>query len=194
MEDAVKDQNLRMGQNRTCEQDPHDMRRSKNFSGGLDVGLEDLRERVDVFFQFGEAQRPPDVAVRNIGSSQDDIILDRAFEQGGLGVDHEPSTTIDRLKIVVAKDAADRHFQACQDLCERLFSRRRTGVDADLFARGDFKIEMFEDRQDSGVDDRKVFAGHSNAVNVWIRQRNGQGGGGLVPRKREQGIKLFQTG
>jgi hypothetical protein len=31
-------------------------------------------------------------------------------------------------------------------------------------------------------------------VNVWIRQRNGQGGGGLVPRKREQEVKLFQTG
>jgi hypothetical protein len=55
---------------------------------------------------------------------QDDIILDRAFEQGKLGINHEPSTTIDRPKIVVAKDAAGRHFQACQNLCERLFSRR----------------------------------------------------------------------
>ena len=86
-----------------------------------------------------------------------------------LGVDHEPSTTIDRLKIEVAKHAAGRHFQACQDLFERLFSRRRTGVATDLLARGDFKIEMFEDRQDSGVDDREVFAGHANAVNGWIR-------------------------
>ena len=110
-----------------------------------------------------------------------------------LGVDHEPSTTIDRLKIEVAKHAAGRHFQACQDLFERLFSRRRTGVATDLLARGDFKIEMFEDRQDSGVDDREVFAGHANAVNGWIRQRDGQGGGGSVPRKREQNINRIKT-
>jgi hypothetical protein len=31
-------------------------------------------------------------------------------------------------------------------------------------------------------------------VNGWIRQRDGQGGGGLVPREREQKIKLVQTG
>jgi len=37
-----------------------------------------LLERVGVFFERGEAQSPPDVAVRSIGVSQDDIILDRA--------------------------------------------------------------------------------------------------------------------
>ena len=78
--------------------------------------------------------------------------------------------------------------------CERRFGYRRTGVDADLFARDDFNIEMLEGPRDSGVDDREVFAGHANAVNGWIRQRDGQGGGGLVPREREQKIKLVQTG
>ena len=58
-----------------------------------------LRERVDVFFELGEAQGPPDVAVRSIGLSQDDIILDRALKECKLGVDHEPSTTIDCLKV-----------------------------------------------------------------------------------------------
>lgn len=88
-----------MGQDRPCEQDPHVIRRGKKFPESSDVGLEPLWVRVDVFFQLGNAQGLPDVAVRNIGSSQDDIILDRALKQCELGVDHEPSTTIDCLKI-----------------------------------------------------------------------------------------------
>jgi hypothetical protein len=77
--DAVEDKNLWTDQDRTCEQDPRDMRRGKKFLEGSGVGPESLREHVDVFFQLDEAQGPPDVAVRNIGSFQDDIILDRAL-------------------------------------------------------------------------------------------------------------------
>jgi len=99
VDNAVKDQNYRTGQDRPCEQDPHIIRRGKKFPEGSDVGLESLRVRVDVFFQLGEAQGPPDVAVRNIGLSQDDIILGRAPKECVLGVDHEPPTTIDCLKI-----------------------------------------------------------------------------------------------
>ena len=99
MNDAVKEKSSWTGQVRTCEQDPHDMRRGKKFPEGPDVGPESLRERVDAFFQFGETQGPTDVALRDIGSSQDDGFLDRALKECVLGVDHESSTTIDRLKI-----------------------------------------------------------------------------------------------
>ena len=99
MNDAVEDENLWTGQDCTCEQDPCDMRRGKKFPEGSDVRPESLRERVDVFFQLGEAQGPPDVAVKNIGSFQDDSILDRALKECELGVDHESSTTTDRLTI-----------------------------------------------------------------------------------------------
>ena len=51
----------------------------KDFPGGPDVGLESLRERAVV--QLDEAQGLPDVAVKNPGSSQDDIILDRALKE-----------------------------------------------------------------------------------------------------------------
>lgn len=64
------------------------------FPGGSDVCLEALRERVDVFFQPGEAQGPSDIAVRNRGSPQDDIIRERTFKECELGIDREPSTTI----------------------------------------------------------------------------------------------------
>ena len=59
---------------------PHDMSRGKDCPGGSDVGLDSLRERV-VVLQLGEAQGPPDVAVKNTGSPQDDIILDRALKE-----------------------------------------------------------------------------------------------------------------
>jgi hypothetical protein len=90
VDEAVKYENLWTGQDRTCEQDPHDMRRGKNFPRGSDVGLESLLVRVDVFFDLSEAQGPPDVAVRKIGSSQDDIILDCALKECELGVDMSP--------------------------------------------------------------------------------------------------------
>ena len=57
-----------------------------------------LRERVGIFFELGEAQGPPDVAIRSIGVSQDDIILDRALKDCALGVDPELSATIDCLR------------------------------------------------------------------------------------------------
>ena len=58
-----------------------------------------LRERVGIFFELGEAQGPPDVAVRSIGVSQDDIIFDRALKDCALGVDPELSATIGCLKV-----------------------------------------------------------------------------------------------
>lgn len=57
-----------------------------------------LLDRAGVFFERGEAQSPPDVAVRSIGVSQDDIILDRALKECELGVDPEFPATIDCLK------------------------------------------------------------------------------------------------
>ena len=53
-----------------------------------------LRERVGVFFELGETQGPPDVAVRSIGVSQDDIILDPALKGCALGVNPDLSATI----------------------------------------------------------------------------------------------------
>ena len=77
VDDAVKDQNLRTGRNSAFEQDLHDMSRGRNLRGGSVVGLE-FQERFNViFFQLGEAQGPTNVAGKSIGSSQDDIILDR---------------------------------------------------------------------------------------------------------------------
>jgi hypothetical protein len=58
-----------------------------------------LRERVGIFFELGEAQGPPDVAVRSIGVSRNDIILDPALKDCALGVDPELSATIDCLKV-----------------------------------------------------------------------------------------------
>jgi hypothetical protein len=57
-----------------------------------------LRERVGVFFELGETQGPPDVAVSSSGLSQDGIILDPALKDCAFGVDPELSATIDRLK------------------------------------------------------------------------------------------------
>jgi hypothetical protein len=63
------------------------------------MGLESLREHLNAFFQSDEVQSAPDVAVRNGGSFQDDIVLGRALKPCELEVDDEPSAMIHRLKI-----------------------------------------------------------------------------------------------
>ena len=63
------------------------------------MGLEFLSEHLDVFFQPDEVQGAPDVAVRNRGSFQVDIIPGRALKQCELEVDDESSAMIHRLKI-----------------------------------------------------------------------------------------------
>lgn len=64
------------GQDCPCEQEPHVIRQDKKFPEDSNVGVESLWVRVDVLFQLRKAQGLPDVAVRKVGLSQDDIILD----------------------------------------------------------------------------------------------------------------------
>ena len=71
--------------------------RARIFSGAR-IWTWSLLDRVGVFFERGEAQSPPDVAVRRIGVSQDDIILNRVLKECELGVDPEFPATIDCLK------------------------------------------------------------------------------------------------
>ena len=145
-------------ENRPGQQDAHDMRRSQDFSRRANVGLDALWQRIDVFFQFGKAQGPPNVAIGNIRTFQDDIVLDRALEEAQLRVDHESATAIDGFKIqvaevdsVIANHSVSWRLQTGQDARQRRFRRCGAGVDPDLLSGRDFKIESFENRRYAGM-------------------------------------------
>ena len=87
-----------------------------------------------------------------------------------------------------------RRFESGQDASESRFGGCGAGIDADFFAGSHFQIEPFKNRRDAGMMNRQVFARHTNAVHGRIGKRNGQCGGFLIFRKRQDEIEFGQAG
>ena len=98
MQSAFDDQDMRSGDDGTREEQPENLAQRELGALAGDIGREPFLHPIDFFIELHEFKGPLDVFVPNRLPSERDVVLDRAFEQGRMRIQHQAAARIDRVE------------------------------------------------------------------------------------------------